>query len=256
MARSGNFRPVLRRAAVHLPTAPGVDPPLAAGNGENLLDDKLAGMARHPLFTAHYIVHEFIQFWNPYPNRLWAAGQEFREEAHREDPRMLVENPLVGKPARILYAIVFSALLAAALAGAMIAVRKVPSSRFLAGWPVLLGLSYSPFFTQTRYRIPADPAFFLLAAYAADAALEGGLGRELKSSLKALWEGWKRIATKIAVVQTFILLFLFFHLGLGPISLLMKLFRKDPMDAAKQPGSFWVLRERTRETLSECLRQF
>jgi 4-amino-4-deoxy-L-arabinose transferase-like glycosyltransferase len=256
MSRADNFRPVLRRAAVHLPTAPGDDPPVAVGNGENLLDDKVGGMLRHPMFTVKYVVGEFVQFWNPYPSRLWAAAPEFRVEAHREDPRMLVENPLVGRRARMMYAVVFSALLALALAGAAIAVRKVPRAQFLAWWPVLLGLAYAPFFTQTRYRIPADPAFFILAAYAVDTTLEGAMARELRASLGALWEGWKRLALKIAVVQTFVLLFVFFVVGLGPIALLMKLFRKDPMDASRQEGSFWVLRERTRESLEECRRQF
>jgi len=36
----------------------------------------------------------------------------------------------------------------------------------------------------------------------------------------------------------------------------MKLFRKDPMHGLKSPGSFWALRERTREKMDECLKQF
>jgi 4-amino-4-deoxy-L-arabinose transferase-like glycosyltransferase len=256
MSRSANFRPVLRRAAIHLPTAPGSDPPMVEENGANLLDAKLSGMALHPAWTVRYVGSEFFQFWNPYPSRLWAADPVFRQEAHRDDPRMLVDNPLVGTRARLLYAAAFAALLAAALAGAGVAARKVPAARFLAWWPVMLGVSYAFFFVQTRYRIPAEPAFLLLGAYAADIALQGALPTEIKASSKALWEGWKKIALKIAVVQTFILLFLFFILGLGPIALFMKLFRKDPMAAERQSGSFWVLRERTRETLAECLRQF
>ncbi len=86
--------------------------------------------------------------------------------------------------------------------------------------------------------------------------LRKSLWEETRESFKALWQGWKRIAEKIAVVQTFILLFLLFVVGLGPISLLMKLFRKDPMQAPRSPGSFWALRERTRERMEECLRQF
>jgi len=107
-----------------------------------------------------------------------------------------------------------------------------------------------------RYRIPADPAFILLGAYAVELTLKKSIWGESLGSLKALWEGWKRIAEKIAVVQTFILLFLLFVVGLGPISLLMRLFRKDPMHAPKAPGSFWALRERSRERMEECLRQF
>jgi hypothetical protein len=78
----------------------------------------------------------------------------------------------------------------------------------------------------------------------------------MRASLLAAWDGWKRIAHKIATAQTFLLLFLLFALVLGPIGLLMRLFRKDPMAAPRAPGSLWNLRERTREGMTECLRQF
>jgi hypothetical protein len=78
----------------------------------------------------------------------------------------------------------------------------------------------------------------------------------IRGSLRALWEGWKRIAEKILLVQTLIILFLLFALVMGPIALLMKLFRKDPMQAPRAAGTFWALRERTREQMEECRRQF
>ncbi|HEU5182777.1 MAG TPA: glycosyltransferase family 39 protein [Candidatus Polarisedimenticolia bacterium] len=256
MAESDDFRPVLKRAGVHLPAAPDSDAPLSQGNGTNLVEAKLTAMAERPGFTLKHIASEFVRFWNPYPDRLWAASAGFREKAHREDARMRLQNPLVTNRKKLLYAAGFSVLLAGAALGAFMARRKVVGWGFLAGWPVALGLAYAPFFTQMRYRIPADPAFFLLAAYAADQLLEGELVNALRSLPAALWEGWKRVALKIALVQTFLLLALLFGLVLGPLSLLMKLFRKDPMEGVVQGSSFWVVREKTSEGLQECLRQF
>ena len=169
---------------------------------------------------------------------------------------MVVENSLVGDRSRLLYAGGFSLLLAAAAAGAAVSLRAVPGSGFLVAWPVVLGACYAPFFTQMRYRIPADPAFILLGAYTVELTLQRTLWGSLWDSLKALWEGWKRIAEKILVVQTFLILFILFVVVMGPIALIMKLFRKDPMHAPRAPGSFWALREKTREGMEECLRQF
>ena len=256
MMRTGNYRALVLRAGIHLPTAPGVDPPLGEKNGGDLLMAKLSGIVRNPWWMVRYTGAEFVHFWDPYPDRLQAADPEFRKQLHREDGRMIVENRLVGDLPRLLYGGAFSVLLAAAAVGALVALRTAPGSGFLVAWPVVLGVCYAPFFTQMRYRIPADPAFILLGAYAVDLALKHSLWSGARESLKALWERWKRIAEKILVVQTFIILFILFALVMGPIALLMKLFRKDPMHAPTAPGSFWALRERTRERMEECRKQF
>ncbi len=256
MSESGDYRQLILRPGLHLPSAPGVEPPLWEGSGENLLVSKLSGLARNPWWTVRYAWGEFIHFWNPYPDRLTSADEAFREKLHESDARMTVDNSLVSDRSRWLYAAGFGALLVAALIGGLVALRAVPGSGLVTAWPVMLAACYAPFFTQMRYRIPADPAFILLGAFAADLTLKTSLWRELLASLKALWEGWKRIAEKIAAVQTLILLFLLFVAGMGPISLLMRCFRRDPMQSPKAPGSFWAVRERTRERMEECLKQF
>jgi len=256
MIRAGNYRAVVLRAGIHLPTAPGVVPPLWEGNGGNLLMTKLAGMAQSPWWTIRHAWAEFLHFWNPYPDRLASADEKFREQLHDKDKRMVVRNSLVGDLPRKLYAAGFILLLLAAGAGALVVINRVPGTGFLVAWPIILGACYAPFFTQMRYRIPADPAFILLGAYALELTLQRSLWTGVRESLKALWEGWKRIAARIAVVQTFILLFILFGVALGPIALLMRLCRKDPMHAPRFAGSFWVIRERTRERMEECLKQF
>jgi len=256
MVKSGDYRALILRPGLHLPAAPGVNPPLWEGSGENLLSSKLSGLARNPWWTVHHAWTEFVHFWDPYPDRLASADKNFREKLHEKDTRMAVDNSLVGDTSQLLYAAGFSALLVVSAIGALVALRTIPGSGFLVAWPVALGICYAPFFTQMRYRLPADPAFILLVAYVMQLTLNGSLWGEGLRSLKALWQRWKRIAEKIAVVQTFVLLFLLFVVGLGPIALLMKLFRRDPMDAPRAPGSFWALRERTRERMDECLKQF
>src|SRR5439155_19061332 len=51
MVKSGDYRALILRPGLHLPTAPGVDPPLWEGSGENLLISKLSGLARSPWWT-------------------------------------------------------------------------------------------------------------------------------------------------------------------------------------------------------------
>jgi len=256
MARANDYRPLVLRAGMHLPAAPGTTPPLWQGSGGNLLRAKLDGLLEHPGWVIHYVFREFWHFWDPYPDRLDTADAGFRNRLHEKDPRMVVDNPLVGNAPRRLYAVGFGLILAAALLGALAAGRAAPRAGFLTAWPFVLGACYAPFFTQMRYRIPADPALIILAAYAVHAAAEGTLFSKIKESLHALWEGWKRIALKIAAAQTFILLLILFYVVLGPIGVLMKLFRKDPMRMPRTPGSYWGARERTREAMEECIRQF
>lgn len=256
MVRTHDYRPLILKAGLHLPTAPGINPPLWAGSGENLLSSKLAGLGENPGWTIRHFGWEFLHFWNPYPDRLVSADDKFRQKVHSRDPRMVVSNALVGDLTRVIYAVGFGSLLVAAAAGAIAAYRNVPGAMILVMWPVVLGLCYSPFFTQMRYRIPADPAFIILGAYAVESAMQKTLWSRIVLFFKALWEGWKKIAEKLMIFWTFMLLLLLFVLVVGPIAILMRIFRKDPMHARMSPGSFWALRDRTREDLAECLRQF
>jgi 4-amino-4-deoxy-L-arabinose transferase-like glycosyltransferase len=255
MIRTGDYRPVILKAGIHLPSAPGVNPPLWEGSGENLLVSKLSGLAANPEWTARHFAREFVHFWDPYPDRLHAASEGFRKELHRRDSRMVLQNSLVGELARTLYAFAYGALMVLAAAG-LIAAGRMPGLGILVAWPVLLGICYSPFFTQMRYRIPADPTFIILGAYAVEMTMEKTLLQRIISFFKALWEGWKKIAEKIMIFWTFVLLLLLFVIVVGPIALLMKILKKNPMEGRMAPGSFWALRDRTREGMEECLRQF
>ncbi|PYQ09945.1 MAG: hypothetical protein DMH00_12150, partial [Acidobacteria bacterium] len=256
MIRTDDLRPLILKAGIHLPAAPGVYPPLWEGSGKNLLESKLTGLADNPGWTVRHFASELLHFWDPYPDRLISADAKARMQFHEMDSRMVVQNSLVGALPRMLYAIGFGTVLIMAAAGAMAASRPVPGAMLLVAWPLVLGICYSPFFTQMRYRIPADPAFIILGAYAVKTAMQRTLWGRIVQFAKTLWEGWKKIAEKIMLFWTFVLLLILFVVVVGPIAILMKIFRKDPMHFRSAPGSFWALRDRTREGLEECLRQF
>ena len=91
--------------------------------------------------------------------------------------------------------------------------------------------------------------------------MSSGMGNDVAASLPrrflaAVWAGWKKVAAKIAAVQTFILLLIIFTFVLGPIALLMRLLRRDPMRFPREAGTFWIFRPSPRETLEDCTRQF
>jgi len=48
MVRSGDYRALVLRPGLHLPSAPGIDPPLWEGSCKNLLTTKVTGLAEHP----------------------------------------------------------------------------------------------------------------------------------------------------------------------------------------------------------------
>src|SRR5206468_199931 len=135
MKKSGDYRALVLRPGLHLPAAPGVNPPLWEGSGENLLMSKLSGLARNPWWTMHHAWTEFIHFWDPYPDRLASADKSFREKLHEQDARMVADNSLVGDLSQHVYAAGFSALLAIAVIGALVALRTVPGSGLLVSWP-------------------------------------------------------------------------------------------------------------------------
>ena len=61
-----------------------------------------------------------------------------------------------------------------------------------------------------------------------------------RSVLKSLWDGWKRIAARIAQVQGHILLGLIYMVVVAPLGLMFRIFRQDPL--ALRPASrssFW-----------------
>ena len=69
------------------------------------------------------------------------------------------------------------------------------------------------------------------------------------------WEGWKRIAHAIGVVQTRIVMLLFFFIFILPLGLVLRLFR-DPLHLKHPEGSNWLPHRQEPHTLKSAQQQF
>jgi len=196
MVRSGDFRPLILKVGLHLPIAPGDHYQAWEGNGMNVLRAKLSGLRNNPGWALQHTSTEFLHFWNPYPDRLHSADPAFREALHAKNQRMESNNPLVGETARMLYAVGFSLLLAAAGIGALAGWMEIAGTGILVGWPVVLALCYSLIFTKTRYRMPADPAFIMLGCHAVAAAVQKKLFAGILAIPRAIQAASRKILEK------------------------------------------------------------
>ncbi len=75
------------------------------------------------------------------------------------------------------------------------------------------------------------------------------------SFARATWERWKKIAHAIGVVQTRILMILFFFLVVFPLGLVMRL-TGDPLHLKEPKGSNWTAVRDEEQNLSTARRQF
>ena len=79
----------------------------------------------------------------------------------------------------------------------------------------------------------------------------------LKKIFSALWKGWMAFAKAIGYVQTRIILFIFYVLILGPVSIFLRLFRVNIMSIEpEKKQSFWQAKAPMDETLEGLQRQF
>ena len=74
--------------------------------------------------------------------------------------------------------------------------------------------------------------------------------------LKAIWNGWKKIAHRIGVFNTKLLLFLFYYFMLGPTSLLVRLFQRDMLGKQMQDGSLYAPVQAAPLDVERARRQF
>ncbi|MBI5144452.1 MAG: hypothetical protein HZA30_05240 [Candidatus Omnitrophica bacterium] len=75
--------------------------------------------------------------------------------------------------------------------------------------------------------------------------------------LKILYKYWMKFARILGRIQTTIILFLIYFIGIGTISIISFIFRKDFLDKALTgKKSFWHDRTNKIPTLEDCKRQF
>jgi len=69
------------------------------------------------------------------------------------------------------------------------------------------------------------------------------------------WEGWKRVAHAVGVVQTRIVLLILYLVIVLPIGLLVRLF-SDPLRLRQPPGTNWIRVPRRSPSLESAQRQY
>ncbi len=75
--------------------------------------------------------------------------------------------------------------------------------------------------------------------------------------LKILYDYWMKFAKVLGKIQTVILLFLIYFIGVGAISIIAFIFRRDFLDKRLvEKESFWRDRAHETPTLENCARQF
>jgi hypothetical protein len=67
--------------------------------------------------------------------------------------------------------------------------------------------------------------------------------------LKSLWNGWKAFAHKLGVVQTFIMMTVFYFLVLGVARLVYLVTRRDMLHLRKLPGTAYRVHEPQPDTV-------
>lgn len=79
----------------------------------------------------------------------------------------------------------------------------------------------------------------------------------MKGFFKRLYNGWMVFAHKLGVVQSTIMLFIIYFLGIGVTWFFCFILRRDLLGKSlKDRASFWHERDFKTPTLQECERQF
>jgi hypothetical protein len=78
-------------------------------------------------------------------------------------------------------------------------------------------------------------------------------------AFKRMWIGWNVVVRGILVVQNGVLMGTAYLLGIGPVALVLKLFRRDLLDrgpAARGAASYWRRRDGKPIDMRGATRQF
>ncbi len=78
---------------------------------------------------------------------------------------------------------------------------------------------------------------------------------ELKKFFRGFKQGFRNFSNVIADIINFIFLLVVYILGIGPVSLIGKLFRKHFLDL-KKGGSSWVHRNLKKKPIEDYYRSF
>ena len=149
------------RAVQHLPRIGSAD--------KSNRNDKIEAVLQHPAEYAQRIVHEFLNFWTLYPERILMDRPGFREKRHKKDSRV-VQSTIFTTNNLIKAVSILSTgpLFFLAIIGTVAMWLQREQRRNLSLlWSVILSfaIGYSFFYAKVRYRIPIEPYIMILSAY-------------------------------------------------------------------------------------------
>jgi 4-amino-4-deoxy-L-arabinose transferase-like glycosyltransferase len=148
------------RAMQHLPRLGTPDP--------ELNDTKVQAIINNPGEFAVRFGSEFLHFWTLYPDRVKMSDPEYRDRMHSRYSRVVRETIFTSNNLIMIIGILSTGplFLMAILGTASMWVREQRRDLCLL-WGTILSfaVTYSFFYTQTRYRIPVEPYIVILSAY-------------------------------------------------------------------------------------------
>ena len=149
------------RVVQHLPT-------MRSAEGE-LRSRKIEAILNHQGEFAARFASQFFHFWTLYPDRMAMDRQEYREQWHEKDQRVvkdtiLIANDLIDAVSLLSTGPLFLFAIIGTLAMCVEQKRRRDLSLM---WALILSFAviYSMFVTRTRYRIPIEPYITILSAY-------------------------------------------------------------------------------------------
>jgi hypothetical protein len=152
-------------AGSQLPAVPQED---VAGRGLLVAMARWAG--NDPAGFASRVARQFVQFWELTPTRMITDNPAEREELHRRDPRLSVQQLFSRRLRDLVSAGSFALELLLALVG-LVAVARTRWRQGLLPVAVILAYAagYALFVAKLRYRIPVLPLLFLFTGAGAAA---------------------------------------------------------------------------------------
>ncbi|GAB4572204.1 MAG: hypothetical protein Kow0077_10930 [Anaerolineae bacterium] len=128
-------------------------------------EQALKWLRENPDQWVRHFGQKFLTLWNPQITPYSVPPIERTSAAFVDDAVYQYETPLF-QLARTVHVVYYAPLLALAVAGLTLAVRQGQAVGPLMAVLLTITLAYVIFHPSTRYRMPADPAVFLLAGYA------------------------------------------------------------------------------------------
>jgi 4-amino-4-deoxy-L-arabinose transferase-like glycosyltransferase len=159
--RHGQIILVDARAERHMPDLAGNESPENHSKGPL---GRVESMVTHPGRAFVRVGSEFLHFWTFIPDRVVTKDEDYRQQRHAEDARLITNHELTAPWLDYVSILTYGPVFILAIMGLIVHLKR----RRILILPLMLLLSqalgYSLFFTQVRYRLPVEFCLMLFAA--------------------------------------------------------------------------------------------